>query len=136
MKAKVRNNSKVLTVTAFGGKDYSTREWKDVPADSEEEARRHPNLEIIESKPESKPSVEPEMPTKPLLSLSADEVEVEQVFDALAKAAKAEKAKRAAEAKKAKRAAAKAAKAKAAAEDTEAKKAEPPVEIPAEEGVG
>ena len=110
MQAKVRNNSKVLTVTAFGGKDYSTREWKDVPAENEEEARGHPYLEIVESKPESKPSVEPEMPIKPLLSLSVDEVEVEYAFDALAAkaAAKAAKAKLAAEKKKAARAAAKA----------------------------
>lgn len=40
IEAKVKPDSRILTVTAFTGYDYSKKEWRPVPADGEEEALR------------------------------------------------------------------------------------------------
>jgi hypothetical protein len=63
MEAKVNQSSRYGTVTAFSGHEYVKYEWRIVPAGHEEEAARHPSLEVkqigldvLESLPEfSKP---------------------------------------------------------------------------------
>lgn len=45
--ARVKPRSRIVTVTAFGGKEYCAKEWRLVPSGvSEKEARHNPHLEI------------------------------------------------------------------------------------------
>jgi hypothetical protein len=58
MHVRVKKDSKVLAVTAFGGFQYIRAEWREVPPGSEEEAQKHPYLEI---EPKAKIEVPVEM---------------------------------------------------------------------------
>jgi hypothetical protein len=59
MRVRVKRDSKVLNVTAFGGFQYIRSEWREVPAGCEQEAEKHPYLEIEPlAKAEGKPSAE------------------------------------------------------------------------------
>lgn len=49
MFAKVKPDSPIRIVTAFGGFSYNPREWMAVPAGCEEEAKKHPYLDTVES---------------------------------------------------------------------------------------
>lgn len=64
MKVRVKADSRVISVTAFGGRHYSRDEWRPVPDGAEQEALNHPFLEVqpetpapIEAQPEAKPVV-------------------------------------------------------------------------------
>ena len=46
MRVKVRQSHRYQTVVAFSGKEYNKKEFRDVPEGCEEEAKRHPYLEI------------------------------------------------------------------------------------------
>ena len=46
MKAKVKNDCNLKVVTAFAGVEYVKYEYRPVPASAENEALRHPFLEI------------------------------------------------------------------------------------------
>jgi hypothetical protein len=60
MRVRVKEDSKVLTVTAFGGHQYIRAEWREVPSGSEEEALRHPYLVVEPAKGKPKPEATPE----------------------------------------------------------------------------
>jgi hypothetical protein len=45
MQARVKENSPILTVTAFTGRHYNQRDWLPVPAGHEDEALAHPFLD-------------------------------------------------------------------------------------------
>jgi hypothetical protein len=60
MRVRVKDDSKVLTVTAFGGHQYIRAEWREVPPSSEEEALRHPYLVVEPAKGKPKPEATPE----------------------------------------------------------------------------
>lgn len=49
MYARVKQDCRFKTITAFGGREYTKRGWLVVPAVNEAEARRHPMLDITES---------------------------------------------------------------------------------------
>lgn len=61
MKARVKQDYRWKTVTAFGGKEFTKGEWRKVPAGFEEFARRHEALETDEVKEE--PKKQDEVPT-------------------------------------------------------------------------
>lgn len=46
MRVKVRQSHRYQTVVAFSGKEYNKHEFRDVPEGCEEEAKRHPYLEV------------------------------------------------------------------------------------------
>ena len=46
MQARVKANSPITVVTAFGGHEYVRYEWRSVPDEAEEEAQRHPYLDV------------------------------------------------------------------------------------------
>lgn len=46
MRARVKADGRLSVVTAFGGREYTKREWRDVPEGFEGEARVHALLEI------------------------------------------------------------------------------------------
>lgn len=48
MKARVKEDGRLNVVTAFGGREYTKREWRPVPEGSEEAAGKHPLLEVQE----------------------------------------------------------------------------------------
>ena len=60
MKVRVREDSPHSLVTAFGGVLYVRNEWRLVPDDREDEARRHPYLE----------SLPPELDASPVLPVN------------------------------------------------------------------
>ena len=43
------------SVVAFGGLEFVKDEWRDVPVANEDEAKRHPYLEVLEETPEPEP---------------------------------------------------------------------------------
>ena len=46
MKARVKEDGRLNVVTAFGGREYTKREWRPVPEGFEAAAEAHPLLEI------------------------------------------------------------------------------------------
>lgn len=48
MEARVKSDSKLKTITAFGGIAYSPLEWREVPAGCEAEAEANPFLDVRE----------------------------------------------------------------------------------------
>jgi hypothetical protein len=68
MKARVKADSRFGVVMAFTGREYTKREWRDVPPGYEAEAGRHPYLELeeaAESTPEETKPAEPAASSKP-----------------------------------------------------------------------
>ena len=53
MQAKVKKDYRYPAVTAFSGLEYVKFEFRAVPAFAEDEAKRHPALEIQELVPEA-----------------------------------------------------------------------------------
>lgn len=47
MYARVKLDSRTISVTAFGGHHYNRTQWQPVPAGSEDEALNHPNLDTL-----------------------------------------------------------------------------------------
>ncbi len=67
--AKVKADGPGYPITAFAGQgEYTKREWRLVPTGFEDEARRHPYLEVQEdaaaTEPEPEPTVTDEPPVK------------------------------------------------------------------------
>lgn len=46
LEAKVRDDSRLPTVTAFGGREYVRGEWRPVPPEQADSAAAHPMLEV------------------------------------------------------------------------------------------
>lgn len=68
MKARVKVDSRITVVTAFGGFTYVRNTWANVPQGQEEAARHHPLLEVDEVEAED---VFPE-PVKELVILEPE----------------------------------------------------------------
>jgi hypothetical protein len=66
LEARVRKDSELSMIRAFSGRDYNKLSWALVPAGAEDEAKRHPYLEVREFKGELKEEVilneRPQMP--------------------------------------------------------------------------
>ena len=50
MQVRVKPDCQLNVITAFGGHEYTQREWRPVPVECEAEALRHPFLETGEEK--------------------------------------------------------------------------------------
>lgn len=61
MEARVIGTNEHRIVRALEGREYVKTEWRPVPADREDEAERHPMLEIRTGKAKAKP--QPQQPT-------------------------------------------------------------------------
>lgn len=64
MRARVREDSRIKTVVAFGGQQYIRGEWRQVPAACEIEALTNPYLEIEPPEEKAQPEEEPEAKPK------------------------------------------------------------------------
>lgn len=58
MKAKVKDNYRWHNISALSGAEFVKGEWREVPAGFEEEAKRHPALEIQAEKVAVKATVQ------------------------------------------------------------------------------
>lgn len=64
--AKVKADGPGYPITAFAGQgEYTKREWRLVPTGFEDEARRHPYLEVQEDEPLPELELEPITPDGP-----------------------------------------------------------------------
>lgn len=62
MRAKVKADYRFQFIKAFGGVDFSKREYTPIPTGYEDDARQHPFLEIEDPAPEPTPAqaIQPE----------------------------------------------------------------------------
>jgi len=68
LQAKVKEDYKFPTVRAFTGREYVKDYWRDVPLGVDDEAKRHPYLEIreMETEVEAETAPDPEAEPKPV----------------------------------------------------------------------
>jgi len=65
LQARVKSDSLILVVTAFGGRTFTQADWSFVPAGSETEAEGHPYLETRTFKDSaSQESAKPKAPAR------------------------------------------------------------------------
>jgi len=57
MRVKVKKDSKISIITAFTGREFVKSEYRNVPPGSEDEAKRHPYLEVEKAAPKRKKAV-------------------------------------------------------------------------------
>lgn len=66
MLAQVKPDSRMKIVMAFTGHEYVRYEWRPVPEGAQEEARKHPLLDVMEAEePEPESESEPEPAEEP-----------------------------------------------------------------------
>ena len=75
MQAKVKDSYFLPMLTAFSGLEFTNKEWRDVPAEFEEEAKSHPFLDLQDDKGKAIKVEAKEEPFQPLDVVDVEEPE-------------------------------------------------------------